>query len=237
MDLQDPKVQRMLMSALVSVMLLYGFFGTSLTSFTFASRSQQISDLQGEHEQLSRDLERARLTVGNMAKLEREFDYLHRQWAVAQTLLPEEEEVSGLLRKVSAAGTQAGLDWVRFEPKASLGRGFYQENPVEVELEGGFHQVGTFLGSLSNLSRILNVRGIYLSGVKPEEQAKPESDFTLTAKMQIVAYSIDRSVVGPSAPFDAQGNAQSLSAASSGNANLSGSVAETPLPVTEGGAR
>ena len=152
MDLQNPKVQRLLLSVLVSALLLVGYFATTLVPVTFNARSAEIAQLRAEHEKLSREIERARLTVGNMEKVEREFAYLHRQWMVAQKLLPDETEMSGLLRRVSAAGTQSGLEWVRFTPQPTLSRGFYSENPIDVELEGGFHQIGTFLGSLANLT-------------------------------------------------------------------------------------
>ncbi len=197
MDLQDPKVQRLLAASVLSGLVLYLFFGTSLANFTYKSRSAQIATLETEHDKLSRELERARLTVGNMAKLEREFEYLHRQWKVAQKLLPEENEISGLLRRVAAAGTQSGLEFVRFEPRPVLSHGFYSENPVHVEVEGTYHQVGSFISAMSNLNRIINVRNMHLTGVKPEDQAKPEINYSVEATMEVVAYSID-----PSATVD-----------------------------------
>lgn len=209
MDLQDPKVQRLVLSVLMSGMVVVFFFGTKLAPFTFSSRNMEIAELRTEHEKLERELERARLTVGNMDKVEREFEYLHRQWVVAQRLLPDENEVSDLLRRISAAGTQAGLEWVKFQPQPSLGHGFYQENPIEVELEGGFHQVGTFLGSISNLGRIINVRGLEIEGVRAEQQDTEGVDHTLVATMQVVAYSLDPNAA-LSVPLDAQGEGSTL---------------------------
>lgn len=216
MDLQDPKVQRLLLSVLVSAVVLYGFFGTSLAPFTYASRSAEIAELETKHQQLTRDLERARLTVGNAAKLEREFDFLHRQWLVAQSLLPDEDEISGLVRKVSAAGTQAGLEWVRFEPQPAMAQGFYRENPIEVELEGGYHQVGTFLSSLSNVGRILNVRSLLMEGVDAKKQGEPEIDHTLAVSMEVVAYTIDKAALA--APPDAGDGTKQIDTASTTNA-------------------
>lgn len=207
MDLHDPKVQRLLFSSLISALCLYLFFGTSLMGFTFQSQRSDIAELETEHEKLSRELERARLIVGNMAKLEREFDYLHRQWQVAQSLLPDQNEISPLLRKITAAGTQAGLDFVRFEPKPRLQQGFYAENPVSVQIEGGYHQLGTFVSQLANLNRIINVRNLDIRGVQPESQE--EATHTLEATMEIVAYSMDPSERVLS-PADAGNGSQEL---------------------------
>lgn len=210
MDLHDPKIQRLLIASLISALSLYLFFGTSLMGFTFPSQRAEIAELETEHEKLSRELERARLIVGNMAKLEREFDYLHRQWTVAQSLLPDHNEISPLLRKITAAGTQAGLDFVRFEPKPSLQQGFYSENPITVEIEGGYHQLGTFVSQLANLNRIINVRNLDVRGVQPEQQE--EATHTLEASMEIVAYSMDPSERVP-APADAGDGSQQLAGA------------------------
>lgn len=215
MNLQDPKVQRLVLSVLLSGMVVVFFFGTKLAPFTFSSRNMEIAELRTEHERLARELERARLTVGNMAKVEREFEYLHRQWVVAQRLLPDENEVSDLVRRISAAGTQAGLEWVKFAPQPTLGHGFYQENPIEVELEGGFHQVGSFLSSISNLGRIINVRGLEIEGVGAEQQAAEGVEHTLTASMQVVAYSLDPNA-SLSTPADAQGEGGQLNASNNG---------------------
>lgn len=198
MDLQDPKVQRLLVSVLLSGVVLFGFFGMSYLPFSYPARNAKIQTMQNEYEKVSRDLERARLTVGNMEKVEREFKILHDQWMVAQNLLPDENEMSDLLRKITAAGTQSGLKWVSFTPQASIARGFYKENPVNVRLEGGYHQVGSFLSSVANLSRIVNVRQLTLEGVDAKQQ--PESDFTVSASMQIVAYTIDPAAELPADP-------------------------------------
>lgn len=201
MDLQDPKVQRLLVSVLLSGVVLFGFFGMSYLPVSYPARNTEIKTMQTEYEKVSRDLERARLTVNNMEKVEREFENLHRQWMVAQNLLPDENEMSDLLRKITAAGTQSGLKWVSFTPQPVIARGFYKENPVNVELEGGFHQVGSFLSAIANMGRIINVRQLKLEGVDPTRQA--ESGFTVAASMQIVAYTIDPSAL---IPVDGEGN-------------------------------
>lgn len=211
MDFQDPKVQRLVLSVLLSGMVVVFFFGTKLAPFTFASRNLQIAELRTEHEKLSKELERARLTVGNMEKVEREFEYLHRQWVVAQRLLPDENEMSDLLRRISAAGTQAGLEWVKFTPQPSLAQGFYKENPIDVQLEGGYHQVGSFLGSISNLGRIVNVRNLALEGVRADQQADPKNRHNLSATMQVVAYSLDPNAT-LDVPADIEGEGAQLSA-------------------------
>lgn len=190
MDLQNPKLQRMLLVSVLGALVLYVYFGSTFLGFGYLPRKHAIENLQKEYEGVSRDLERARLTVGNLPKLEREYEYLHRQWKVAQSLLPRDNEMADLLRTISAAGQQSGLEWVKFQPEAPLVRDYYTENPVLIDVEGGYHQVGTFLGQVANLGRIVNVRDLKMVGVKPEKQADPEMRHTVEATMRIVAYTV-----------------------------------------------
>lgn len=190
MDLQNPKLQRLLLTSVLGGLALYAYFGSNFLSFGYMPRKAAIAELQKEYEGVSRDLERARLTVGNLPKLEREYEYLHRQWKVAQSLLPRDNEMADLLRTISAAGQQSGLEWVKFKPESPLVRDYYTENPVMIEVEGGYHQVGTFLGQVANLSRIVNVKDLKMVGVKPDKQGEPDVRHTVEASMRIVAYTV-----------------------------------------------
>jgi type IV pilus assembly protein PilO len=206
MDLTNPKLQRILLTSVLGAMVLYVYFGSTFLGFGYLPRKHAIADLQSQYESVSRDLERARLTVGNLPKLEREYEYLHKQWTVAQSLLPRDNEMADLLRTISAAGQQSGLEWVKFQPETPLVRDYYTENPIFIEVEGGYHQVGTFLGQISNLSRIVNVRDLKMVGVKPEKQAEPEVRHTVDATMRIVAYTVPDQPT----PTDADGQTKQL---------------------------
>jgi len=190
MDLQNPRVQKILITSLLCVVVVYVFFGSTFFDFTYRARKTEIAELESQYDKLSRDLERARLTARNLPKLEQEYEYLHQQWLIARNLLPEENEMEPLLRKISAAAQQAGLIWVNFKPNPPMRREYYTENPIQIEVEGNFHQVGSFLSSVSNLNRIVNVRNIKLDGVPPEQQGEDDVLHSMVGTLEIVAYTV-----------------------------------------------
>ncbi|HEU4928436.1 MAG TPA: type 4a pilus biogenesis protein PilO, partial [Candidatus Krumholzibacteria bacterium] len=106
------------------------------------------------------EVEKARKVVGDLARLEAEYERLHDQWLSAQELLPEEKEMPELLRQVTTAGSRAGVEFALFEPGAPAPKEFHQEHPINVKVRGNYHQVGSFLGRLSNLERIVNVSNV-----------------------------------------------------------------------------
>lgn len=182
-DVRDPKILRWAGAILLVVVVVPMYFMSANYPFTWAARAETIKDLEARHGELSRDLEKARLLVRNLERVEQEYAILREQWDVAQELLPEQNEMPNLLRKVSAAGQQSGIEFQVFRPVAPLNQGFYSDNPVEVTIKGGYHQTGVFLSRLANLNRIVNVSKLRMEGTSDQEDtpATMETDLVLTA--------------------------------------------------------
>ena len=56
------------------VILRYVYFGTSFLPFNYPVRKAKIEAMEKEHEKLSAELEKARKIVGNLARLEAEYE-------------------------------------------------------------------------------------------------------------------------------------------------------------------
>jgi Tfp pilus assembly protein PilO len=130
--------------------------------------------------------------VGNLAKLEAEYNRLHDKWIAAQGLLPRDKEVADLLKKVTRIGSQAGIDFLLFEPQPAIQREFITENPVHVKVRGEYHQLGIFLSKIANLDRIVNVSNLM---VKPEDAKDGGKDsavrnYTIEAELTLTAYTL-----------------------------------------------
>ena len=182
-DVKDPKLLRWAGAILLVIAVVPMYFMSTSYPATWASRAGTIQDLETRHEELSRDLEKARLLVRNLERVEQEYGILREQWEVAQALLPEQNEMPNLLRKVSAAGQQSGVEFQVFRPLTPTNKGFYADNPVEVTVQGGYHQTGVFLSRLANLNRIVNVSKLRVKGVSDQDKtpATMETDLVLTA--------------------------------------------------------
>ena len=182
----------------IEIIVLPVYFMTSVMPFTYSARKAEIARLEARHQELSRDLEKARLLVRNLERVEQEYQILHQQWQVAQTLLPEANEMPILLRKVTAAGQQSGVVFELFRPNPAINKGFYADNPVEVKVRGGYHQTGVFLSRLANLNRIVNVADLQMKGLEKQEN-QPQ---TVETSMTLTAYTLGGGL--PAEPQDAQ---------------------------------
>jgi type IV pilus assembly protein PilO len=193
MNLRDPKIQKILVGALAVIAVSYVYFGTRLLPFCYQVRKEKITQLENEYTKLEAELEKARQMVGNLAKLEAEYERLHQQWVSAQELLPEEQEMPDLLRKVTTAGNKAGIEFMLFQPLAPVAQEMFKEHPVRVKVRGGYHQLGIFLSRLANMSRIVNVSDLKvtaLSNNKKTSKGNKRSNGTVVADFTLSAYTL-----------------------------------------------
>ena len=194
MNLRDPKLLKILVGALAVIAVSYVYFGTRLLPVCYQVRKDKITQLEDEHTKLDAELEKARQMVGNLAKLEAEYERLHLQWVSAQELLPEEQEMPDLLRKVTTAGTKAGIEFMLFQPLAPIAQEMFKEHPVRVRVRGGYHQLGIFLSRLANMSRIVNVSDLKVTAFTKNQKTKKgktdRSSSSIVADFTLSAYTL-----------------------------------------------
>lgn len=190
MDIKDPQVQKTVIIGILLVMIGYVYFFTSFVPFFFQPMRSKTSTLESEYEKMSAELEKARKMVNDLARLEEEYERLHDKWVAAQSLLPKEKEVAALLRKVTRAGSQSGVEFELFEPQVPVQREFITENPVRVRVCGEYHELGAFLSKVANLDRIVNVSNLTVQPYEEIGKKEVSRGHTLKAEMTMTAYTI-----------------------------------------------
>lgn len=193
MDFKDPQVQKGIIVGILCIMIGYVYFFTSFLPFFHHPMRAKIASLSSEYEKMSAELEKARKTVGNLAKLEAEYNRLHDKWIAAQGLLPKNKEVADLLRQVTRVGSQAGVDFLLFEPQQPIQREFITENPVRVKVRGEYHQLGIFLSKVANLERIVNVSNLAVKQGDDKQSGSNDRavrNYTIEAELTLTAYTL-----------------------------------------------
>ena len=162
LDLKSPVQQKIILSALLAVGVLSVFFFTHFLPFNFPNQTERIDGLKSEYEKKSTELARARATVADLPRFEAEYEQLHQRWSLAAELLPTDRQVAALLRKITLAAQQTGVRFVTFRPSGPKNEQYYTEMPLQITVNGGYHQIGSFLAELANLRRIITVSNVKL---------------------------------------------------------------------------
>lgn len=152
-----------------------------------AVRQRQLDSLRAEiakGQAVARRLPEFRSQV---ADLEARFERL-------KAVLPEEKDAAEILRRIQTLAVQSSLEVKRFKPAPPVTKQLHAEVPYDVEIEGGYHNLGLFFDRVSKLPRLINISEISIKG---KEKQEPNS--TITAEFVATTY-----VLLPEQPKTAQ---------------------------------
>ncbi len=133
-------------------------------------KNKEIKMLRAEITEQENEIAVDQVKASRLATLKVENEKLKKRLDELKLQLPEEKEITSLLKQVSDLGIKAGLkifSW-KPEPKKDHPSGIIYEIPVAVELSGGYHNLGIFFSSLTKLNRIVNISDIKISDAKPQ---------------------------------------------------------------------
>ena len=188
LNLRDPRVQGSLITGLLGAGALYVFFATTYVPFTYPVNATKIGELKANFEKKANDLARARQSVADLPRFQAEFAALHERYEMAAELLPIEKEMPGILRRITLAGQQCGVEFESFRPDADLVKEHYVEIPIQLHVRGGYHEVGQFLAEVSNMPRIMKISNLQ---VLANPKASEDEGVTTEARFTVTAYTLD----------------------------------------------
>ena len=152
---------------------LAGAFWNWYARDTQTSIDQRLTQLAA----LRQEIDRGLATAKRLPEFRREVNSLEAQLERLRAVLPEEQDVADLLRRVQAMATQSNLAILGFAPKAVAKKQLHAEWPIGLKLEGSYHDVGSFLERVSKFPRIINV-----GEIKIEARASQSDGSTVTAE-------------------------------------------------------
>jgi len=150
---------------------------------------EEHTKLKSEVSAQNNEINLLKIHAERLPTLIAENERLQKRLVELQMQLPEEKDITGLLKQVSILGTQAGLEVTLWKPKA---RNVHEtkevyEIPVEVQMKGGYHQFGYFFGNLTRLSRVVNLNDLNIKTLDPKIQKLGKE---LNAGFTALTYSV-----------------------------------------------
>lgn len=198
-SLRDPKTLRLIVTGLLGAGAIYVFLATAYVPVNYPVAAAKIKELKADFEKKANDLARARQSVADLPRFQAEFAALHERYEMAAELLPTEKEMPGVLRRLTLAGQQCGVQFESFRPDPEIRRDHYTEVPIQLKVVGGYHEVGQFLAEVANMPRIMRV-----SNLQVLANPRGEDDQTTAADLVITVYTLNpEGAAGPAKPQDA----------------------------------
>ena len=158
----------------LAVLLFFTLIGPTMDS---------ISTATAKRRELTQRRDEVRARAENRAQFEADLEQLTADLKQALKELPNEREIPGLLSEIDALARKSGLEVRKFQPLPEAVREYYADVPVQIVMEGGFHEVAIFFDRVGKMSRIVSVEDIAL-----KDPVEGVSEVNLTVEGKVVTY-------------------------------------------------
>lgn len=147
-----PLTGQLAVSAVVAVVIGAGFY-FGYWSAADEEHQRKAAQLEG----LQKEIRALEVTASKLDEFKREVQQLEARLETLKRILPPEKETPDLMKKVQYLASQSNLQIKRFNPAATVKKEFYEEWPINLDVEGTYHNLGLFFDRVSRLSRLVNV--------------------------------------------------------------------------------
>lgn len=126
--------------------------------FYFVSESiEQLESAMQKEESLKRDFETKSFRAANLEAYKSQLIEMEETFGTLLKQLPRDTEVPGLIDDISAAALGSGLDLNSMDPQPIRNTEFYKELPINIEVTGGYHEMGAFVSAVASMPRIVTL--------------------------------------------------------------------------------
>jgi type IV pilus assembly protein PilO len=144
---------------------LYYYYYETPARAELATRQTQLRALQV-------DIDKGLATERKLPEFRAQVDELEHRLANLRAVLPEEKDAADLLRRMQTLATQSNLIITSFKPAPVVTKQLHAEWPINLELEGNYHNLATFFDRLGKFTRIVNISAL---DVKGKDKAQPNT--------------------------------------------------------------
>jgi type IV pilus assembly protein PilO len=154
---------------------------------------------QVELDGINATIEQGLIAARQLPEFQRKVEALRAELNARRSTLPEEKDVAELLRGIQTLARQSSLTIRAFKPQPVAVKEMHAEWPISLELEGTYHNLGSFLDSVSKFDRLINVGKIEIK-TKTKQEPNETIAVTCTATTFVLISGADAPGAAPVVP-------------------------------------
>ena len=145
------------------VFLLIGGIVFGIFYFAYYSDNQaKIAGITTQIDALEQEIRGLERKKGKIKDMQKEVEAKKAVLEKLKEILPEKKEISQILKKIQSIITTARLDIQKWTTVGERSREIYVEHPINITVEGNYHNMGMFFDQLSKLKKIFTVSNLKL---------------------------------------------------------------------------
>ncbi|MES9852783.1 MAG: type 4a pilus biogenesis protein PilO [Candidatus Thiodiazotropha sp. L084R] len=127
-----------------------------------------LETVQSKEQTLRQEFESKQAKASNLDAYRHQLEEMKQSFGTMLRQLPDKTEVAELLVDVSQTGLASGLEFELFKPLEEVPKEFYAELPIQIIVNGKYHEFGSFISGLAALPRIVTIHDIKIKRGDPK---------------------------------------------------------------------
>jgi type IV pilus assembly protein PilO len=123
----------------------------------FRNINADIRNKRSELEQLQQEIEKGRAAERKLAQFREEVKRLELELGKLLQILPSKRNTEELIKRIETLTRQGDFTLKKFTPGEFVAKEFYSEWPIDIAVDGTYHNLALFFDRMSRFSRIINV--------------------------------------------------------------------------------
>jgi len=136
----------------------------------YKPKNEELNSIREERIKTEAEIVKLRAQKEKMDKIEEEIETMKRTLVELETIIPQKEEISDILRKIQQLAWDSRLNIEKFVPKEDIDKDFYIEKPINIEITGNYHNLAIFFDRLSNFSRLYNIEDFTIKALREQSE-------------------------------------------------------------------
>ena len=134
--------------------------------FKFTDMKRQIDRKENDLVELDRQINEGRAAQQRLPQVREEVRGLELELDKLLKILPSRRNTEDILRRLRTLTEQGDFSLLSFTPRSLSPRDFYLEWPIQIRLNGSYHNLALFFDRIRRFSRIINIEDLRLGTLR-----------------------------------------------------------------------
>jgi type IV pilus assembly protein PilO len=128
--------------------------------------NEDIVKKQSELKGLQEEIAKGRAAERKLSQFREEVKRLELELSKLLQILPASRNTEELIKRIETLTRQGDFTLKRFTPGDPVNKEFYAEYPIDISVDGTYHNLALFFDRMSRFSRIINVEDLKVANLE-----------------------------------------------------------------------
>ncbi len=131
---------------------------------SFTDMEKTLAAKRAEYDALQQKINQGRAAERRLPQLREEVRRIELDLNRLLEILPTKRNTEELIKKIEALTRQGDFFLKSFRPKEYINKDFYAEWPIDIQIDGTYHNLALFFDRMARFSRIINIDDLVITG-------------------------------------------------------------------------